>query len=204
MRRVLSLFLQGSWLGGSAAAAPGPLQAYLLAQSVRNGAARTVPVACVPLVTDPPLIAIVLAVLAQLPAGFLRALGILGGGVVLWLGAGTLRAALAPPPPRATRPAPAGFVRAVLVNFTNPNAWIWWSTAAGPILVSAWHTSPLSAASFLAGFYLLLLAGNLAFVLLAARLAGAGPGVARALGLVSGVALVLFGGWRLANGLLAA
>jgi threonine/homoserine/homoserine lactone efflux protein len=200
----VSLFLEGAWLGLSAAAAPGPLQAYLLAQSVRNGAARTVPVACVPLVTDPPLIAIVLLVLAQVPQGFLRALGILGGAVVLWLGAGAVRAAWAPPAPARAKAPPAGFLRAVLVNFTNPNAWLWWSGAAGPILVAAWHGSPLSAAAFLAGFYLLLVGGNLAFVLLASRLAGAGPGVARALGAVSGIALVLFGGWRLARGLLAA
>jgi threonine/homoserine/homoserine lactone efflux protein len=198
------LFLEGAWLGLSAAAAPGPLQAYLLAQSVRNGAARTLPVACVPLVTDPPLIAVVLAVLAQVPAGFVAGLGIVGGAVVLWLGAGALRAAFAPPAPPAARPPPAGFVRALLVNFTNPNAWLWWSGAAGPILVSAWRASPLDAAAFLAGFYLLLLGGNLLFVLLASRLAGAGPGVARALGAVSGVALVLFGGWRLARGLLGA
>jgi threonine/homoserine/homoserine lactone efflux protein len=200
----VSLFLEGAWLGLSAAAAPGPLQAYLLAQSVRNGAARTVPVACVPLVTDPPLIAIVLLVLAQVPQGFLRALGILGGAVVLWLGAGAVRAAWAPPAPAQAKGPPAGFLRAALVNFTNPNAWLWWSGAAGPILVAAWHGSPLSAAAFLAGFYLLLVGGNLAFVLLASRLAGAGPGVARALGAVSGIALVLFGGWRLARGLLAA
>lgn len=199
----MTLFLEGAWLGLSAAAAPGPLQAYLLSQSVRNGAARTLPVACVPLVTDPPLIAVVLAVLAQVPAGFLRGLGILGGAVVLWLGAGALRAAWAPPAPSA-QPPPAGFVRALLVNFTNPNAWLWWSTAAGPILVSAWRGSALSAAAFLAGFYLLLLGGNLVFVLLASRLAGAGPGVARVLGAVSGVALVLFGGWRLARGVLGA
>lgn len=200
----MQLFLEGAWLGLSAAAAPGPLQAYLLAQSVRNGAARTLPVACAPLATDPPLIAIVLAVLAQLPPGFLRALGIVGGLVVLWLGAGALRAARAPPAPPAARPPPSGFARALLVNFTNPNAWLWWSTAAGPILAAAWRASPLSAAAFLAGFYLLLLGGNALFVLLAARLAGAGPGVARALGAVSGVALLLFGGWRLARGVLGA
>jgi threonine/homoserine/homoserine lactone efflux protein len=197
-------FLEGAWLGLSAAAAPGPLQAYLLAQSVRNGAARTVPVACVPLVTDPPLIAVVLAALAQLPPGLVRGLGILGGVVVLWLGAGALRAALAPPAPPEGRPPPAGFVRAFLVNFTNPNAWLWWSGAAGPILVAAWHASPWRAAAFLAGFYLLLVGGNVLFVLLAARVARAGPGLSRGLGALSGAALLLFGGWRLARGILGA
>ncbi len=200
----MQIFLEGAWLGLSAAAAPGPLQAYLLAQSVRNGAARTVPVACVPLVTDPPLIAVVLLVLAQVPAGFVRALGILGGAVVFWLGVGALRAASLPPAPADGRAPPAGFVRAMIVNFTNPNAWLWWSGAAGPILVAAWRGSPWSAAAFLAGFYLLLLGGNLLFVLLASRLTRAGRGVARALGAVSGGALVLFGAWRLGMGLLGA
>jgi threonine/homoserine/homoserine lactone efflux protein len=197
-------FLEGAWLGLSAAAAPGPLQAYLLAQSVRNGAARTLPVACAPLVTDPPLIAVVLAALAQLPPGFVRVLGIVGGAVVLWLGAGALRVALAPPAPREGRTPPAGFVRALVVNFTNPNAWLWWSGAAGPILVAAWQDSPWRAAAFLAGFYLLLVGGNALIVLLASRLAGAGPRVARALGALSGAALLLFGGWRLARGILGA
>ena len=200
----MTIFLEGAWLGLTAAAAPGPLQAYLLAQSVRNGAARTLPVACVPLATDPPLIAVVLAALAQVPAGLLRALGVVGGAVVLWLGAGALRAAWAPRAPVEGRAPPAGFVRAMAVNFTNPNAWLWWSAAAGPILVSAWHASPWRAASFLAGFYLLLVGGNVAFVLLASRLAGAGPRVARGLGLLSGAALLLFGAWHLARGLLDA
>jgi threonine/homoserine/homoserine lactone efflux protein len=201
----LELFAQGAWLGLSAAAAPGPLQAYLLAQSARNGAARTLPVACVPLATDPPLIAVVLAALAQVPPSFLRALGIAGGAVVLWLGAGALNAARTP---KADSPAqaaaPAGFVRALFVNFTNPNAWLWWSGAAGPILVAAWRASPWHAAAFLAGFYLLLLTGNATVVLLSARIARAGPGLARALGAASGGALVLFGAWQLAKGLLGA
>jgi threonine/homoserine/homoserine lactone efflux protein len=204
------LFLQGAWLGLSAAAAPGPLQAYLLAQSARNGAARTLPVVCVPLVTDPPLIAIVLAVLAQVPAGLLRALGILGGAIVLCLGIGALaalrRAQGAAPgtAPAEGRSPPKGFVRAMALNFTNPNAWLWWSGAAGPILAAAWRASPLEAGAFLGGFYLLLLAGNATVVLLSARIARAGPSVARGLGALSGAALVAFGTWQLAKGLLGA
>jgi threonine/homoserine/homoserine lactone efflux protein len=201
----VSPFLEGAWLGLSAAATPGPLQAYLLAQSARNGASRTLPVACVPLVTDPPLIAVVLVALAQVPAGFVRALGIIGGVVVLWLGASALRAAASPPKPAGEgRSPPTGFARALAVNITNPNAWVWWSGAAGPILVAAWRESPLAAGAFLAGFYALLLGGNILFVLLAARLARLGPGLSRGLSAVSGGALVLFGAWQLAKGLLAA
>jgi threonine/homoserine/homoserine lactone efflux protein len=197
----MALFLEGAALGFSAAAQPGPLQAYLLAQAARNGTARTLPVALVPLATDPPLIAVVLAVLAQVPPGFVRALAIAGGVLVVGLGVGALRAARRPAPGPAGRPPPAGFVRGMLVNLTNPNAWLFWSLAAGPILAAAWRASPVRALAFLAGFYLLLVAGNLAFVLLAGRAARAGPRLAQALGIASGVALVAFGAWRVAKGI---
>ncbi len=204
--RAVALFLQGLVLGFSAAAQPGPFQAYLLAQSVRNGAGRTVPVTVVPLVSDPPVIAVVLTALAQVPAGLLRALQILGGAIILWLGAGALRA-LGGARPRADAAAPAGprgFWRAVLVNLTNPNAWIGWSVVMGPIASAAWRDSPPRALAFVAGFYLFLVGGNLVLVLLAGRVSRLGPRFARGLGLASGVALVGFGLWQVGRGVAGA
>jgi threonine/homoserine/homoserine lactone efflux protein len=200
----VAFFLEGAALGFSAAAQPGPLQAYFLAQSARNGAARTLPMAAVPLATDPALIATVLVLLAQVPQGFVRILGIVGGAVVIWLGAGALRAARAAPPAGEGRAPPVGFVRAMFVNILNPNAWLYWSLGAGPRLATAWRESPARAAAFLAGFYALLVCGNAALILLAGRIARSGPGVARALSVASGVVLLGFGGWTLAKALLAA
>jgi threonine/homoserine/homoserine lactone efflux protein len=201
---AVALFLQGLALGFSAAAQPGPFQAYLLAQSLRNGAARTMPVVLVPLVSDPPVIAAVLAVLAQVPAGFLRVLQVAGGAVVLWLGAGALRAAWRPPAAEPANAPPRGFVRAIAVNFTNPNAWIFWSLVGGPILAEAWRAAPARAAIFLAGFYLLLVGGNAGLVLAAAQASRLGPAFARGLGAASGVALVLFGLWQVGRGVAGA
>jgi threonine/homoserine/homoserine lactone efflux protein len=202
--RAVALFLTGLTLGFSAAAQPGPFQAYLLAQSVRNGVRRTLPVGLVPLVSDPPLIAVVLAVLAQVPEGFLRVLQIAGGGVVLWLGVGALRAAFVPPRRAEAQPPPRGFVRAIAVNFTNPNAWIFWSLVGGPILAGAWRDAPARALVFLAGFYLFLVAGNAALVLLAGQASRLGPRFARGLGIASGVALLGFGLWQVGHGLAGA
>lgn len=202
----MALFLQGLTLGFSAAAQPGPFQAYLLAQSLRNGAGRTLPVALVPLVSDPPMIAIVLAVLAQVPAGLLRALHVAGGAIVLWLGAGTLRAVRRARAAEARGDAgsPRGFWRAVLVNLTNPNAWIGWSVVMGPIASTAWRTSPARALAFVAGFYLFLVGGNALLVLLAARASRLGPGFARGLAIASGLALVAFGLWQVGRGIAGA
>ncbi len=203
---AVAFFVQGVVLGFSAAAQPGPFQAYLLAQSVRNGPARTIPVTAVPLVSDPPVIAVVLVALAQVPAGFLRVLQILGGAVILWLGAGALRALRAAPGGEGGAPpsGPRGFWRAVLVNLTNPNAWIGWSIVMGPIASAAWRDSPPRALAFVSGFYLFLVGGNLLFVLLAGRLTRLGPRFARGLGLASALALLGFGLWQVGRGVAGA
>jgi threonine/homoserine/homoserine lactone efflux protein len=198
------LFLQGAALGFSAAAQPGPFQALLLAQSARNGAARTMPVALVPLVSDPPVIAVVLAVLAQVPAGLLRALQIAGGGVVLWLAASTLRALRTPRMADPVHQPPRGFVRAALVNFTNPNAWLFWSLVGGPVLAAAWRDRPARALLFLAGFYLFLTGGNAALVALAGAARRLGPAFERGLGVLSALALLGFGAVQVWRGLAGA
>ncbi len=198
----MSILYQGALLGLSAAASPGPFQAYLLAQSLRNGAPRTLPVALVPLVSDPPVIAAVLVALSQVPGRLLEALQLVSGAVVLWLALATLRALWRPPAPRAHEP-PRGFLRAALLNFTNPNAWIFWSVVGGPLLVAAWRRAPLEAAAFLAGFYLLLTGGNAALILAAGSAGRLGHGLDRGLGAVSGLALLAFGAWQIARAISA-
>jgi len=200
----VTLFLTGAVLGFSAAAQPGPFQAYLLAQSAKNGAARTMPVALVPFVSDPIVIAVVLAVLAQLSTDLLRALQIVGGAVVLWLAAATLRAVRGGAATAETGTAPRGVLRAALVNLTNPNAWIFWSVVGGPVLASAWKEHPPRAFLFLAGFYVFLTGGNAALVLLAGAARRLGPSFGRGLGVVSGLALLAFGLVQIGRGVAGA
>jgi threonine/homoserine/homoserine lactone efflux protein len=199
----VAFFLRGLALGFGAAATPGPFQAYLLAQSLRNGAGRTLSVALVPLASDPPVIAVVLAVLAQVPAGLLRALQIFGGAVVLWLGVGAVRAARSARPSEERAP-PRGFLRAAVLNFTNPNAWIFWSLVGGPILAEAWRAAPGRGLAFLAGFYLLLVGGNLLLVLVAGQAARLGAGFTRGLGFASGIVLAGIGILQVGRGIAGA
>ncbi|HXW00521.1 MAG TPA: lysine transporter LysE, partial [Anaerolineae bacterium] len=76
-------FLQGLTLGLSATATPGPFQAFLLAQALKYGWKRTLPATLAPLVSDGPIIFLVLLVLTQTPAWFLNSLQIAGGVFVL-------------------------------------------------------------------------------------------------------------------------
>lgn len=194
-------FTQGATLGLSGALSPGPLQAYMLAQAAKRGPWRTLPIALVPLVTDPFIIATVLAVLSSVPAGFLRALHVGGGAFVIWLGATGLRNLRRAGGAPAAHEPPVGFLRAALVNLTNPNAWIWWSVAGGAALASAWRQSPAQGLAYLGGFYLALIGGNALVIVLFGELGRLGPRAARALTLLSSLLLLVFGGYQLWAGL---
>lgn len=194
-------FVQGATLGLSGALSPGPLQAYMLAQAAKRGPWRTLPIALVPLVTDPFIIATVLAVLANVPPAFLQALRIGGGAFVLWLGATGLRGLRRPADAPPAREPPVGFLRAALVNLTNPNAWIWWSVAGGAALAAAWRESPAQGLAYLAGFYLALVGGNALVIVLFGELGRLGPRAAKALALASSVLLLLFGGYQILKGI---
>jgi threonine/homoserine/homoserine lactone efflux protein len=195
---VIALAAQGALLGLYCSLAPGPFQALLLARSLRAGVARAAPLALVPLASDPLAIVVTLAILSQLPPGFIRALGAMGALLVLFLAVLTLRAALREGDAgQAENDAGLGFWGAAAVNLTNPNVWLFWSAIGGPILASAWRVEPAGAVAFLVAFYGCIASGNGALVLLAGGIARTGPRVARALGLASGLALLGFGLFQL-------
>jgi threonine/homoserine/homoserine lactone efflux protein len=191
---MLSLLAQGAALGLWAAASPGPFQAFLSGHALRQGVWRALPAALAPLLSDGPIIAVVLSALVRAPPGLLRALNVAGGLFLLGLAWSGLRAgARAAPGPAAPSGALGGIGQAVVMNALSPGPWIFWSLVCGPILASAWAARPAGALAFLLGFYAVLCLGNAALVVLFAGARQLGPGVARALALASAVALLAFG-----------
>jgi threonine/homoserine/homoserine lactone efflux protein len=200
---MLAYFLRGLALGFPAAAQPGPFQAYLLAQTMKNGWRRTLPAAFAPLLSDGPIILLVVLVLTQLPPALLRLLQVAGALFLLYLGwraAQTLRRAeVSAEPPAAARR--QSLFEAALMNFLNPNPYIYWATVTGPILVTAWRESPAAALAFLLGFYGSLIGGLAAVIALFGGARRLGPRVSRGLALVSAIVLIAFGLYQLTVGL---
>jgi threonine/homoserine/homoserine lactone efflux protein len=191
--------LTAAGLGFSAAASPGPFQAVLLERAARVGPARALPLALVPLVSDPPIVGASVLALSGLPGGFLRVVALVGGALLVWMGASALRDLGRPAPPTPAGEAPR-FGRAVLVNLLNPNAWLFWSLVGGPLLIESWRDGAGRALAFLAGFYLLLTGTNAALILLFGAAGRLGPRVSRALAGLSGAALLALGLWQLWRG----
>ncbi len=203
MGAIFSLFTQGATLGFSAAASPGPFQAFLFAQASRHGVRRTLPLALAPLVSDVPIVAVILLALTRVPEGFLRVLEVAGGAFLLWLAWGSWRTLGETGGGAGSREAGAGgsFTRAVVVNAAGPGPWIFWSTVCGPILAEAWRAGPWRALAFLFGFYGVLVGGKAALVAIFGLAGRIGPRSARGLGLASSALMAGMGALQLWRGL---
>jgi threonine/homoserine/homoserine lactone efflux protein len=200
--------LQGLILGATAAAQPGPFQAFLLSLTTRNGWRRTLSAAFAPLLSDGPMLLLVLLVLTQLPTWLLSALQIAGGLFLLYLAWGAwqlLRRDTSGKEDMESDSAARGdaktnITRAALMNFLSPSPYVFWATVAGPILIEAWRQSPALGLAFLAGFYVALIGGLMLFILVFGGAGKIDARINRALGVVSAVALFGFGLYQLAAG----
>ncbi len=168
---TMGYLLEAAMLGLSAALLPGALQAFFFAQAVRLGTRRALFLAFTPLLSDGPLVLVSLLLLSQVPAGWLRALRVLGGLYLLYLAWQVAKS-----PPQPTEEKAAGRIRtlmqAVTVNWLNPNPYIFWATVLGPRTLEGWKQHPLWGLGFIATFYLLLVAGNMGLLALFGRMHG--------------------------------
>jgi threonine/homoserine/homoserine lactone efflux protein len=201
---MILYLVQGLVLGLPAAAQPGPFQAYLLSQTMKNGWRRTLPAALAPLLSDGPIILLTILLLTQLPDWFLRGVQTVGGVFLLYLAWQAYRsvAALDLDQDGPGTDAPQQSVmEAALMNLLNPNPYLFWAFAAGPVLLQAWRSSVAQGLSFLLGFYGMLIGGFAVVIVLFATVGRLGPSVRRGMIMLSAVALTLFGLYQLLQGL---
>ena len=152
---MLALLLQSIGLGFSAGASPGPFQTYLITESAAQGWRAGLRISFVPLVSDAPIILLMLWILNQLPQQVLSVISLVGAGVLIWLAVGLVQrwratqAGAGLPPASPNR----SFWRGVLLNLTNPNPYIFWGTVGGPLLVQSWQQGLGWVGLLLFGFY---------------------------------------------------
>ncbi len=198
---MLAYFIQGILLGFPAAATPGPLQAYFLSQTMRSGWRKTLPSAFAPLLSDGPIILLMLFVLTRTPDWLLRGLRIIGGLFILYLAFGAFVMFRRQLEPRVVvESSQKGLIKAVVTNLLNPNPYIFWSLVAGPILIAAWRESALYGAGFMFGFYGTLIGSFATLIVVFATAGRLSPNLVRALTGLSALALFAFGIYQLWSG----
>ena len=196
---MLTYLILGMTYAFAAAVQPGPLQAYIVSQTLSHGWRRALPAAFSPLLSDGPIIVLVLLVLTRLPAGLILGLRLAGGVLLLlfaFLAARTWRHY------EADEAAPAGvqprsLLGATAVNLMSPGPYLGWSLVMGPLLLKGWREAPANGIAMLAGFYGVMVLSMAAIIVLAGAARGLGPRANRAMIGLSALALAGLGVYQL-------
>jgi threonine/homoserine/homoserine lactone efflux protein len=191
--------LQGILFGFAAAAQPGPLQTYIISESLAKGWKKSLPAAFAPLVSDGPIIALCLLVLSQVPTWFQKFLYIAGGSFVLYLAYDAYNAwKNFDTSIRGSETGKGQSVfKAAFVNVLSPGPYIFWSLVTGPILVTGWREAPMFGITFMVGFYVTFILLLILLIFVFGTLSNLGEKIQRALIGLSAGALFCFGLYQL-------
>jgi threonine/homoserine/homoserine lactone efflux protein len=192
---MLAYLLPGMAFGFAAAVTPGPLSMYLFSQAVSHGRRHALPIAFAPLLSDGPIAALILTVLSRVPDRLVHYLHLLGGFFILYLAFGAWKSWRDFRWEKEMRPQPGSnsLLKAVLVNWLNPNPYLGWSTILGPMVLKGWRDSAMNGAALILGFYLTMIATMIAMILLFAAAGTLGPRIRRSLIGLSSIALACLG-----------
>ncbi len=146
----MSFFL-GLALGVVGGLAPGPLQAIIVAETLRKGLRHGLAVAVVPPITDGPLVVAAALVALELPGYVLRVVGLIGSAVLAYMGIGILRGDGVEEVNREEGAARATLGKAMLVNLVNPHPYLFWLTVGPAAMADA--RSFLGKVTFPIGFF---------------------------------------------------
>lgn len=165
----MDLILLGALLGLAAGISPGPLLALVVASSLERGFGAGLRVAIAPLLTDAPIIVLVVWVLEGMPETLLAGVGAVGGCCVIYFGLRTLRTNPSASEPCSAQGGSRDLARGAAVNFLNPHPWLFWATVQGPLLLRAWRQSPLVGLGFIGSFYLTIVTSKVIIAAIVAR-----------------------------------
>jgi len=196
---VLSYLIFGITYAFAAAVQPGPLLTYIISQTLKKGWRSTLPASFAPVISDIPILIIILFLLSTMPDSFIFILRIGGGLFLLYLGFRAFKSWQEFDVDQAilNESGQQTLFNAVFVNLLNPAPYLGWSLILGPIFLEGWKLAPINGIAMIIGFYLtmiLTLAGIIVLFGFARKL---GPKVSKILLGLSSIVLVAFGIYQL-------
>jgi threonine/homoserine/homoserine lactone efflux protein len=200
---VLHYLILGITFAFAAAVQPGPLQTYLISQSLIRGYRHTLPAAFSPLLSDGPIIVLVLFLLSNLPRWLVNVLQFGGGVFLLYLAVNAWKTwrNYDPKKPVQIQTSQRTLLKATMVNLLNPNPYLGWSLVMGPLLLKGWQETPVNGIVLLVGFYATMVVCLIGTIVLFSAAGNLGPRVSRVLIGISVIALACFGFYELWSGI---
>jgi threonine/homoserine/homoserine lactone efflux protein len=190
---MANYLIYGITLAFAAAVQPGPLQTYIISQTLKKGWRATLPAAFAPVISDVPIVALILSLLSTMPENFIVFLRIAGGLFLLYLGFRAYQTwkEFDEKSDIADESGQQTLYNAVIVNLLNPNPYLGWSLIMGPLFLEGWRIAPMRGIALIIGFYSTMIITLMGIITLFSFARKFGPKVSKILiGLSS---LVLFG-----------
>ena len=200
---MVSYIIFGLTLAFAAAVQPGPFQAYLINQTIKNGWRATLPAAAAPMISDVPIAILALFLLNSIPENIVYLLRIPGGLFLLFLAYKsfitwrTYDVRI----PVEKNTSQRTVVNAVIVNILNPAPYIGWSLILGPLFLEGWRDEKIFGVALVVCFYLTMFITTAGIIVLFAFTRRLGPQVSKTLLGISAIALGIFGVYQLTLGL---
>lgn len=187
----------------AAAVQPGPFQTFIISKTLENGWKKTLPAAFAPILSDGPIIVLVLFVLSKIPQELIRFLQIGGGLLLLYLAYNSFKSflnfeKLKKPEENKTDNT---LIKAVLVNLLNPAPYIGWSLILGPMFIEGYQEAAVNGIVLIASFYITIVISQMGIILLFGLARNLGPKVTRITLGIASVGLAGFGVYMLWMGI---
>lgn len=202
-RKLAGFVFLGITIGFAAAVQPGPTQIFIISRTLASGWRHALPLACTYLISDVPIVTVVLVILSNVPDLARDILHLAGGIFLLYLAWGAFKTfrEYNRSQPLQTQSRVQSLFKAVTINLLNPNPYLTWSLVMGPTLIDAWRENPVHGISLLAGFYGMMVLVTVAIIIIFGVIRRLGPVVIRVLVGISAVALAGFGIYQIVLGI---
>jgi threonine/homoserine/homoserine lactone efflux protein len=196
---MLTYLIFGITYGFIAAVQPGPLQTYIIAQTIKKDWRSTLPASFAPIISDGPIFILVIFLLNTLPESFIFGLRICGGIFLLYLGFNAYKSwkEFIPDISVSKNADQKTLFGAVVVNLLNPNPYLGWSLIMGPLFLEGWQNKPFYGILLVIGFYTTIALFLAVTVILFAYARKLGPRVSKVMLGLSSAALFAFGFYQL-------
>jgi len=165
----VAFLISGLVFGFGAGISPGPLQALIISETMRHGKGEGTKVAIAPLITDLPIILVILFILTKVEGSnnIIGTISLIGAGYLIYLGIDNLRVNFDPTSIEENKS--NALTRGIITNLLNPHPYLFWLTIGGPIIFSSMNIHFSMTFLFIFGFYLLLISSKVFTVLLVER-----------------------------------
>ncbi len=169
---MITYIILGITMGLTAGLSPGPLLVLLISETMKHNRKSGIMVACVPLITDLPIVLIAILVL-QIIADYSFILGtisLLGSVFLAYLAFENIR--IKNFDPDLKKPKSSSLGKGIITNFLNPNPYLFWMTIGAPTIAKGYGENVILPLLFVMSFYLFLVGSKIIVALLVDRSKG--------------------------------